>query len=213
MQANTMTMSAATTTATLAGASATLAGAVWPATAGQAEWGRRVVLVIGGSLLLALSARLKIPLGAVPFTMQTFVVLVLGMVYGPRLAAATLLAYFGEGALGLPVFAGGGGLAYFTGPTAGFLLAFLPAAALLGALAERGWGRTFATTVAAMLLGTAVIFAGGLAWLGHLIGLQKALAVGFLPFIASESAKILLAALALPACWRLLRGRARGRGE
>jgi len=193
MQANTMTM--------------TLAGAVWPASAGQTEWVRRAVLVLGGAALLALSARLKIPLGAVPFTMQTFVVLVLGMVYGPRLAAATLAAYLGEGALGLPVFAGGGGLAYLTGPTAGFLLAFLPAAALLGALAERGWGRTFVTTIAAMLLGTAVIFAGGLAWLGHLVGMEKALAVGFIPFIASESAKIILAALVMPACWRMIRGR------
>jgi len=192
MQANTMTM--------------TLAGAVWPASAGQAEWLRRAVLVLGGTAVLALSARLKIPLGPVPFTMQTFVVLVLGMVYGPRLAAATLAAYLGEGALGLPVFAGGGGLAYFTGPTVGFLLAFVPAAALLGALAERGWGRTFATTLAAMLLGTAVIFAGGLAWLAHLIGMEKAIAAGLMPFIASESAKILLAAALMPACWRLVRG-------
>lgn len=192
MQANTMTM--------------TLAGAVWPASAGQAEWLRRAVLVLGGTAILALSARLKIPLGAVPFTMQTFVVLVLGMAYGPRLATATLAAYLGEGALGLPVFAGGGGLAYFTGPTAGFLLAFLPAAALLGALAEHGWGRTFATTLAAMLLGTAVIFVGGLAWLAHLIGPEKALAAGFMPFIASEAAKILLAAAVMPACWRLVRG-------
>lgn len=184
----------------------TLAGAVWPASAGQAEWARRAVLVLGGTAILALSARLKIPLGPVPFTMQTFVVLVLGMVYGPRLAAATLAAYLGEGALGLPVFAGGGGFAYFTGPTAGFLLAFPPAAVLLGALAERGWGRTFATTLAAMLLGTAVIFTGGLAWLAHLIGMEKAIAAGLMPFIAGESAKIILAALVMPACWRLVRG-------
>ena len=191
MQANTMT----------------LAGAVWPVATGQAEWVRRAVLVIGGTAVLALSAKMKIPLGAVPFTMQTFVVLVLGMVYGRRLAAATLLLYLGEGMAGLPVFAGGGGIAYFAGPTAGFLLSFLAAAALLGGLAERGWGRTFATTIAAMLMGTAVIFAGGLAWLGYLIGFEKAVAVGFVPFIGSESAKIILAALVMPACWRFIRGR------
>lgn len=185
----------------------TLAGVVWPAAAGQAEWLRRAVLVAGGSAILALSAQIKIPLGAVPFTMQTFVVLVLGMVYGRRLAAATLLLYLGEGAAGLPVFAGGGGIAYFAGPTAGFLLAFLLSAVLLGALAERGWGRTFASTIAAMLLGTAVIFSGGLAWLGYLIGFEKAIAVGFMPFVASESAKIVLAALVMPSCWRLVRGR------
>lgn len=185
----------------------TLAGVVWPASAGQGEWLRRAVLVIGGSAILALSAKIKIPLGAVPFTMQTFVVLVLGMVYGKRLAAAALLLYLGEGAAGLPVFAGGGGIAYFAGPTAGFLLSFLPAAALLGALAERGWGRTFASTVAAMLIGTAVIFAGGLAWLGYLIGFEKAVTVGFMPFVVSESAKIVLAACAMPVCWRLVRGK------
>ena len=191
MQANTMT----------------LAGAAWPISTGQAEWMRRAVLVIGGTAILALSAKIKIPLGAVPFTMQTFVVLVLGMVYGRRLAAGTVLLYLGEGAVGLPVFASGGGFAYFFGPTAGFLLSFLVAAALLGDLAERGWGRTFASTIAAMLIGTAVIFAGGLSWLGYLIGFEKAVTVGFVPFIFSETAKIILAALVMPACWRLIRGR------
>ncbi len=183
----------------------TLADAVWPTSAGQTEWARRAVLVIGGTVILTLAAKIKIPLGAVPFTMQTFVVLVLGMVYGRRLAAATLFLYLGEGAVGLPVFASGGGIAYFTGPTAGFLLSFLVAAVLLGNLVERGWGRTFASTIAAMLIGTAVIFAGGLAWLGYLIGFEKAVAVGFMPFIFSESAKIILAALAMPMCWRLIR--------
>ncbi len=188
----------------------TLAGTVWPTSAGQEKWVRRAVLVVGGSAILALSAQLKIPLGPVPFTMQTFVVLVMGMVYGRRLATATVLLYLGEGALGLPVFATGGGIAYFSGPTAGFLLSFLVAAALLGGLAERGWGRTFASTMVAMLIGTAVIFAGGLAWLGTLIGFEKAVAVGFMPFILSESVKIVLAALAMPVCWRLLGGKSGG---
>lgn len=182
----------------------TLASAVWPVSAGQSEWMRRAVLVIGGTALLALSAKMKIPLGPVPFTMQTFVVLVMGMVYGRRLAAATLLLYLGEGAVGLPVFANGGGIVYFAGPTAGYLLAFLVAAVLLGVLAERGWGRTFATTVAAMLIGTVVIFAGGLAWLGYLIGFEKAVTVGLMPFIFSDLAKIILAALVMPVCWRII---------
>lgn len=183
----------------------TLVGALWPVSSGQAEWTRRIVLVIGGTAILALSAQIKIPLGAVPFTMQTFVVLVMGMVYGRRLATATLLLYLGEGAVGLPVFANGGGITYFMGPTAGFLLAFLVATALLGTLAERGWGQTFVSTIAVMLVGTAVIFAGGLAWLSYLIGFQKAVAVGFTPFIFSESAKIILAAVAMPICWRFIR--------
>lgn len=184
----------------------TLAAAVWSPSVGR-DWMRTAVLMLAGSVLLALSAQIKIPLGAVPFTMQTFVVLVMGMVLGARLASATVLLYLGEGAIGLPVFAGGGGIAYFAGPTAGFLLAFLPAAAVLGWLAERGWGRSFGSTIAAMLIGTAIIFAGGLAWLGAVIGYEKAVAVGLVPFVWSESAKILLAAAVMPMCWRGVRAR------
>ncbi|MGI9251902.1 MAG: biotin transporter BioY [Pseudohongiellaceae bacterium] len=191
MQANTMT----------------LAAAAWPSSEGQANWLRYAVLALAGTAILALSAQFKVPFGPVPFTMQTFVVLVMGMVYGRRLAVATVALYLAEGAIGLPVFANGGGIAYFAGPTAGFLLAFLVAATLLGALAERGWGRSFTSTIGAMLIGTAVIFAGGLAWLGSLIGYEKAVAVGFMPFIFSESAKIILAALVMPGCWRLVRRR------
>ncbi|MGR3913826.1 MAG: biotin transporter BioY [Gammaproteobacteria bacterium] len=181
----------------------TLAGALWRPQARMQRTLRALALATAGSLLLALSAKVQIPFYPVPLTMQTFVVLVIGIVYGARLGAATMLLYLAEGAAGLPVFAGGGGLAYFTGPTAGFLFAFVGAAALLGALAERGFARTFASTIAVMLIGTAVIFAGGLAWLATFITWQKAVAVGFTPFIFSETLKIFLAALSLPAAWKL----------
>ena len=186
----------------------TLAAALWPARGAGSDIFRGLVLAVSGTVFLTISAKFQIPFWPVPFTLQTLVVATLGMVYGRKLAAATLLLYLGEGAVGLPVFATGGGLLYFAGPTAGYLLAFLPAAVLLGWLAERGWGRNFLTTIAAMTIAMAVIFAVGVSWLGYLVGFEKAIAGGLLPFIPSEIVKIVLAALLLPICWRKF-----GRGE
>lgn len=165
---------------------------------------RTALLAIGGTLLLTLSAKLQIPFYPVPFTMQTFVVLMLGIAFGARLAGATLLLYLAQGALGLPVFAvgSGGGIAYFAGPTGGFLLAFAPAAVVMGILAERGLARTFTSTILVMLLGSAIIFIAGVAWLAQFMDGQQALALGFAPFVYSEGVKILLAAVLVPGAWR-----------
>ena len=189
---------------------ATLVGVIWPTSVGQSEWVRRTVLVIGGALLLTLSAKLKIPLGAVPITMQTFVVLVLGMVYGRRMAAATLVLYLVAGAGGLPVFAGtpekGIGIAYMFGPTGGYLLGFALATIVCGWLAEHGWDRTMLRTAGAMLIGNAVIYLPGLLWLGFIVGWDKPiLAWGLTPFLLGDLLKLALAALVMPACWRLVR--------
>ncbi|MGO4832999.1 biotin transporter BioY, partial [Rhizobiaceae sp. 2RAB30] len=101
--------------------------------------------VVVGSLLLALSARISVPFYPVPLTMQTFVVIGLGLALGPWRAAAAVLLYLAQGAAGLPVFAGtpekGIGLAYMMGPTGGYLAGYLPAAMLAGWLAMRGWDR------------------------------------------------------------------------
>ena len=114
---------------------------VTPSTATSAL--TRGALVVFGSLLLAVSAQFKIPLYPVPVTGQTLVVLLIGMTYGPRLGGITMLAYLFEGALGLPVFAGGAaGVAVFMGPTGGYLFGFLLAGVAMGYLAERGMGRT-----------------------------------------------------------------------
>ena len=125
---------------------------------------------MSGTLALALSAKIQIPFWPVPLTMQTLVVLLIGMAYGWRLGGATLLLYLAEGAVGLPVFAGtpekGIGLAYMLGTTGGYLLGFALAAAACGALAERGWDRSFARVVAAMLIGNAIIYSTGVLWLG-----------------------------------------------
>lgn len=181
----------------------TLAGALWPATAGNRLL-RATLLAVLGSALLAISAKVQVPFWPVPMTLQTGVVLLLGAALGWRLAAATVLLYLAEGALGLPVFAGGAGPAYLAGPTAGYLAGFLVAAAAVGWLVERGWSRSLASSALAMLLGDLLIFACGLAWLSTLIGFDKAVAAGLLPFLAGEALKIALAAALLPAAWKLL---------
>ena len=192
-----------TTTATLR---PTLASTLWPARS-DARALRAVLLAVAGTALLALSAKLQIPFYPVPMTMQTFVVLVLGMAYGWKLATATLLLYLLEGAVGLPVFAGtpekGIGLAYMLGGTGGYLLGFVLAAMLVGYLAERGWDRNVATTALAMLLGNVAIYVPGLLWLGALYGWDKPiLEWGLTPFLLGDLTKLALAAAVLPLCWR-----------
>ncbi|TAM94991.1 MAG: biotin transporter BioY [Rhizobiaceae bacterium] len=171
---------------------------------------RNLVLAIAGSVALAISARLEVPFYPVPMTMQTFVVLVIGMAYGWRLGAATVALYLAQGALGLPVFAGtpekGIGLAYMAGPTGGYLVGYLAAAAACGALAAIGWGRNIVTTVLSMLAGNALIYAFGLAWLGMLAGWDKPiLAWGLFPFLLGDLLKLALAAAVLPLAWKVAR--------
>ena len=168
---------------------------------------RSFVLVVVGSLLLALSARVEIPLVLVPITMQTFVVLVIGLAYGWRLGALTLLFYLAEGAAGLPVFAGGAaGIGVIVGPTGGYLLGFVAAAAVCGYLAEKGWGRRPTTTFAAMLIGNFIIYALGLLQLGTVIGWDKpVLQLGLYPFLLGDLLKIALAMVVLPGAWKAIK--------
>lgn len=186
----------------------------YPTLADQAFSGRttalrNAVLAIAGSLALWLSAKLQVPFYPVPMTMQTFVVLVIGTSFGWRLGAATVALYLLEGVLGLPVFAGtpekGIGLAYMVGPTGGYLLGYLPAAALCGFLAGRGWDRRIVTTALSMLLGTVVIYAFGLSWLGTVVGWDKpVLAWGFTPFVLGDLLKLALATAVLPLAWKFV---------
>ena len=173
---------------------------LWPQTADSLA--ARGLLVVLGCLLLIASAKVQVPFWPVPMTMQTFVVLGIGAAYGARLAGVTLAAYLGQGAIGLPVFAGGGGLAYLAGPTGGYLVGFFVAAVLVGALADRGYCRTWLSTLAAFALGTLTIFALGAGWLAVLFGPEVALASGVLPFVISELAKVVLAALVFPLIWK-----------
>src|ERR1043166_7234136 len=126
---------------------------------------RSAGLVIVFSLFIAAAAQFSIQIGPVPITGQSFAVLLTGALLGPRLGAAAVIAYLIEGAIGLPFFAGGAaGLIRFFGPTGGYLVAFPAAAFVAGAFAEHGWGRKYASAVAAMAIGSALIFAGGWAW-------------------------------------------------
>jgi biotin transport system substrate-specific component len=166
-----------------------------------------IVLVIGGSLLIGLCARIKVllPFSPVPITGQTFAVLMIGALLGPWRGSLAVLAYIIEGAAGLPVFALGGGFTILIGPTGGYLVGFVPAAYITGLLALKGWDRRIGTTVLAMVLGNIVIYAFGLFWLCCLTGINRAvLSVGLYPFIVGDLLKIALAAAVLPAGWKLL---------
>ena len=182
----------------------TLAETLWPSDNAML---RNLMLAVGGSIALWISAKVQVPFYPVPMTMQTFMVLVIAMAFGWRLGAATVLLYLAEGAAGLPVFAGtperGIGIAYMMGPTGGYLAGFLAAAALAGWLGERGWDRNAVTTLLAMVIGTAVIFLFGALWLGAVIGWDKpVLELGVTPFLPGAAFKIALAAAVLPLVWR-----------
>jgi biotin transport system substrate-specific component len=182
----------------------TLAAAVWTETTTSRL--HKAALVLLGTVLLAVSAQVQVPFIPVPMTMQTFMVLIIGATYGARLGVATMIAYILEGAVGLPVFAQfSAGAHVLVGPTAGYLAGFVAAAALTGFLAERGFGRNLATAAISFVLGSVVLFALGLAWLSYLIGADKAIEFGLLPFIYSEPTKIALATVLLPTCWKLVR--------
>jgi biotin transport system substrate-specific component len=185
-----------------------LVSKLWPGhEAVGADLLRAIILIAAGTALLALSAKVNLPLPYVPMTLQTLVVLMLGAAYGWRLGCATVIAYLAEGATGLPVFAGPvGGLAPLVGPTAGYLFGFVAAAFVTGWLGERGWDRNMAFLFAAMMIGHAVILAAGFAWLAYGIGLgtSKAWLVGVLPFLAGSVVKSALGATLLPAAWRLV---------
>jgi biotin transport system substrate-specific component len=166
-----------------------------------------VILVALGTALLALSAKINLPLPYVPMTLQTLVVLMIAAAYGWRLGSATVIAYLAEGAIGLPVFAGPvGGLAPLLGPTAGYLAGFVAAAFITGWLSERGWDRSVPRLFVAMGLGHIVILAAGFAWLafGMKLGVEKARLVGIVPFVAASVIKNALGAAFVPAIRHML---------
>ncbi len=178
----------------------------------------RVALVMVGTAILAMSARVAIPLpfSPVPVTGQTLAVLLIGAVLGARLGAATVGAYLLEGLVGLPVYAGGAaGLVQLTGPTGGYLVGFVAAAACVGWAAERGWTRTIVATVLAMLVGEALIYAFGLAWLARFPLPVSPLDAGLIPFIPGDLYKVALAVAVLPPVTRVAArgGRPRTRGK
>lgn len=190
-----------------------LALAFWPASVRRII--RDLTLVVAGTLILTLSAKINVLTVPVPITMQTFAVMALAAAYGSRLAVATVLAYLAEGFAGVPVFANtmSAGPAYFLGTTGGFLIGFVFAAAIVGIAADKGWDRSIPRLAGAMLVGDAVVFALGFVWLAflaslasgaHGLGIARAWALGIEPFILADLVKIALAACAVPAVWMLV---------
>lgn len=168
----------------------------------------QVLLAVGGSLLLVLSAKTKVVLGPVDMSLQTLVVLGIGAAYGLRLGLATLLLYMAQGAAGLPVFQStpekGIGIAYMLGTTGGYLAGFVAMAAIVGWAVDRGWGRSLLKMLAVMLVAEVVMMAMGYSWLSMLIGAEKAWQFGVVPFIVPDLIKVALAAAAVPAIWALI---------
>lgn len=194
-----------------------LAHILWPTSARGGAIARGVALAWAGALLLTVSAKIQIPFYPVPQTLQTMIVVLLGMSLGAKLGTATVLLYLSAGLAGLPVFAGtpekGIGLAYMLGPTGGYLLGFVPAAAACGMLARRGFDQSVLMVAAAMVAGNAIIYVPGLLWLGIVIDwgnnsvLLEVLKAGMFPFVLGDLAKIAFAALLLPPLARVVRRR------
>lgn len=164
-----------------------------------------IALILFGTLLLTISAKVQVPFWPVPMTMQTFVVFLIGATYGVRLSFLTLVTYLFEGAMGLPVFATGGGIAYLTGPTAGYLYGMTIAASLISFFANKGFSNSYLKSFISIFLGSIIIFALGVLYLGSIVGYNKALQLGLLPFIPSELFKIVLAVLLIPTLYKIIK--------
>ena len=170
--------------------------------------------VVLGTLLITICAKINVPVWPVPVTLQGFAVAALAAAFGLRIGVATVALYLLEGALGLPVFATGGGLAYLVGPTGGFLLGFLVMAAIIGYVADKGAAGKPLTLFAAMVVADAVLLVLGFAWLLLLSGnagwidqnnvVASAFAGAIQPFIIWDILKMALAALTVTGAWNIL---------
>lgn len=167
-----------------------------------------VVMVAGFAILTALLSQFSVWVGPVPITGQTLAVLLSGAMLGSRLGAMSQMTYLAIGATGIPfwfAFGGPPGIARIIGPTGGYLIGFVAAAFVVGWLAERSWDRRVWTAGLAMLIGNIVIYVFGLMWLSRFVAPDAVLRSGLYPFVIGDTLKIVLAALALPAGWRLVR--------
>lgn len=170
---------------------------------------RNVVLVLAGSLIIAASAQMSVPLpfSPVPMTMQPLAVLLVGAALGASRGFAAALLYLLEGLSGLPFFAGGlAGPIVLMGPTAGYLAAFPVAAGVAGLFSDRGWTRPAPAAIASLTFALAILYLSGWSWLVLGFGLEPelAFATGVLPFLLADAVKVVIAALMMPYAHRLL---------
>jgi biotin transport system substrate-specific component len=178
---------------------------------GNALLVKRIVLVVAGILALAVAAKIKLPIppSPVPVTMGTFAVLSIGAAYGPRLGLVTIFGYMLIGALGFDIFANSSaeanGLTYMMGGTGGYLVGYVLATLAMGYLARIGWDRNVFKMGASMLISNALIYIPGILWLAHLYTWEKPiLEWGLTPFLIGDGMKLALAALIVPALWKLI---------
>ncbi|MDO5700140.1 MAG: biotin transporter BioY [Bowdeniella nasicola] len=190
-----------------------LVDAAWrPATGSFASIGQAIIQMVAGVAVVALLARVDIPMWPVPITGQTLGVLLVGATLGARRGGGALFVYMLAGLAGLPVFAGGGaGPAAFFSPSFGYIVGFIPAAALIGYLCERHWDRHPIRSVAGFGLASLIPFLIGVPWLGAVLAslgqphdLPTLMALGVTPFLVGGVVKWAIAAATLPAAWRLL---------
>ena len=164
-----------------------------------------VAMVLIGTLLITAAAKINVPTWPVPVTLQSFAVAALAGAFGWRIGTATVIAYLIEGAIGIPVFATGGGIAYLVGPTGGFLLGFVPMAFVIGRAADMGGSSRVLMLTLAMLIADALLFVIGFAWLvvvlSHLKGVAPQAVLGgafdgaIKPFVIWDALKMVFAAL------------------
>jgi biotin transport system substrate-specific component len=166
-------------------------------------------LILSGAVFTAYAAQLVIPMWPVPITAQTLAVLLVGSVLGATRGAISLIAYFSMGAFGLPVFSAATSLSF--GPTFGYLVGFVAAAAVVGYLSERGWHKSVTGVLGSFAIANSVIYLFGLPWLAFVLGnlgaandLTAVAAAGLAPFIVGDVLKMILAAALLPLAWKYL---------
>ena len=164
-----------------------------------------IVLVLSSAILTGISAKLKIEIGVVPITMQTFTVLLSGAILGSKRGVASQLTYLLMGLTGVSWFSRGGGIQYILSPTFGYIIGFVFAAYFVGWLCEKGFDRKIKTAILAMLFGNILIYIPGLFWLAKFVGLKRVLLVGFYPFILGDLIKIILAGITLPIGWKIIK--------
>jgi biotin transport system substrate-specific component len=168
-----------------------------------------VALILSGALFTAYAAQLVIPMWPVPMTAQTLAVLLVGSVLGATRGAISLIVYFSMGAAGMPVFSAATSLSF--GPTFGYLVGFVAAAAAVGYLSERGWHKSVAGVLGSFAIANSIIYLFGLPWLAFVLGnlgaandLAAVAAAGLAPFIVGDALKMILAAALLPLAWKYL---------
>jgi biotin transport system substrate-specific component len=168
-----------------------------------------VALILSGAVFTAYAAQLVIPMWPVPITAQTLAVLLVGSVLGATRGAISLIVYFSMGAVGLPVFSAATSLSF--GPTFGYLVGFVAAAAVVGYLSQRGWHKSVTGVIGSFAFANSVIYLFGLPWLAFALGslgaandLASVAAAGLAPFIIGDVIKMTLAAALLPLAWKFL---------